>query len=41
MENLIRQKGFGTGLVCDEIADNVKNIYAVDISSKMIEISKS
>ena len=34
MENLIRQKGFGTGLVCDEIADNVKNIYVVEYHLK-------
>jgi len=31
--------GCGTGLVCNEIAENVKMIYAMDISSKMIEIA--
>jgi 2-polyprenyl-3-methyl-5-hydroxy-6-metoxy-1,4-benzoquinol methylase len=33
--------GCGTGLVCNEIANIVKNIYAIDISSKMIVISKA
>jgi 2-polyprenyl-3-methyl-5-hydroxy-6-metoxy-1,4-benzoquinol methylase len=32
--------GCGTGLVCNEIADDVKMIYAIDISSKMIDIAK-
>jgi 2-polyprenyl-3-methyl-5-hydroxy-6-metoxy-1,4-benzoquinol methylase len=33
--------GCGTGLIANEIADNVKLIQAIDISSKMIEIAKS
>jgi len=33
--------GCGTGLVCNEIAENVKMIYAMDISSKMIEIARN
>lgn len=33
--------GCGTGLVCNEIAENVKMIYAIDISSKMIEIARN
>lgn len=32
--------GCGTGLVSNEIADNVKMVYAIDISSKMIEIAR-
>jgi 2-polyprenyl-3-methyl-5-hydroxy-6-metoxy-1,4-benzoquinol methylase len=33
--------GCGTGLVSNELADNVKMVYAIDISSKMIEIAKN
>jgi 2-polyprenyl-3-methyl-5-hydroxy-6-metoxy-1,4-benzoquinol methylase len=33
--------GCGTGLISNEIADNVKIIHAIDISSKMIEIAKN
>jgi len=33
--------GCGTGLICNEIAENVKVIHAIDISTKMIEISKN
>ncbi|MFH1000544.1 MAG: class I SAM-dependent methyltransferase [Bacteroidota bacterium] len=33
--------GCGTGIVCNEIANQVKSIYAIDISSKMIEISRA
>jgi len=33
--------GCGTGLISNEIADNVKLIHAIDISSKMIEIAKN
>jgi 2-polyprenyl-3-methyl-5-hydroxy-6-metoxy-1,4-benzoquinol methylase len=32
--------GCGTGLISNEIADYVKLIHAIDISSKMIEIAK-
>ncbi len=33
--------GCGTGLISNEIADNVRLIHAIDISSKMIEIAKN
>jgi 2-polyprenyl-3-methyl-5-hydroxy-6-metoxy-1,4-benzoquinol methylase len=33
--------GCGTGLISNGIADNVKLIHAIDISSKMIEIAKN
>jgi 2-polyprenyl-3-methyl-5-hydroxy-6-metoxy-1,4-benzoquinol methylase len=33
--------GCGTGLVCNEIANDVNMIYAIDISSKMIDIARS
>jgi 2-polyprenyl-3-methyl-5-hydroxy-6-metoxy-1,4-benzoquinol methylase len=33
--------GCGTGLISNEIADKVKLIHAIDISSKMIEIAKN
>jgi len=33
--------GCGTGLISNEIANNVKLIQAIDISSKMIEIAKN
>ena len=33
--------GCGTGLICNEIAENVGIIHAIDISTKMIEISKN
>jgi 2-polyprenyl-3-methyl-5-hydroxy-6-metoxy-1,4-benzoquinol methylase len=32
--------GCGTGLICNEIADYVEIVHAIDISTKMIEISK-
>lgn len=32
--------GCGTGLISNELADNVKAIHAIDISSKMIEVAK-
>ena len=32
--------GCGTGLICNEIAENVGFIHAIDISAKMIEIAK-
>ncbi|MFT5823487.1 MAG: 2-polyprenyl-3-methyl-5-hydroxy-6-metoxy-1,4-benzoquinol methylase [Crocinitomix sp.] len=38
--NVVLDYGCGTGTTACEIADNVKEIYAIDISSKMIEISK-
>jgi len=33
--------GCGTGLICNEIAENVGFIHAIDISTKMIEISEN
>ena len=36
--NTIVDFGCGTGLVCNEIAENVSFIHAIDISAKMIEI---
>lgn len=33
--------GCGTGLICNEIAENVEFIHAIDISTKMIEISSN
>lgn len=32
--------GCGTGLICNKISENVRSIYAMDISINMIEISK-
>jgi 2-polyprenyl-3-methyl-5-hydroxy-6-metoxy-1,4-benzoquinol methylase len=38
--DIVLDFGCGTGLVCNEIADVVEMIYAIDISSKMIDIAK-
>ncbi|MCH9661934.1 MAG: class I SAM-dependent methyltransferase [Bacteroidetes bacterium] len=38
--NVVLDYGCGTGTTACEIADDVKEIYAIDISSKMVEISK-
>lgn len=38
--NIVLDYGCGTGTTACEIANDVKKIYAIDISSKMIEISK-
>ncbi len=38
--NVVLDYGCGTGTTACEIASDVKEIYAIDISSKMIEISK-
>ncbi|NJD78835.1 MAG: class I SAM-dependent methyltransferase [Candidatus Methanoperedens sp.] len=38
--DIILDYGCATGLISIEIADNVKVIHAIDISSKMIEIAK-
>ncbi len=40
-DDTILDFGCGTGLVCNEIAGNVRFIHAIDISAKMIEISKN
>ncbi|MHA1992750.1 MAG: class I SAM-dependent methyltransferase [Candidatus Hodarchaeales archaeon] len=39
-EDSVLDFGCGTGLFCHEIAENVKLIHAIDISSNMIEIAK-
>jgi 2-polyprenyl-3-methyl-5-hydroxy-6-metoxy-1,4-benzoquinol methylase len=38
--DVVLDYGCGTGLLCNEIAGNVKQIYAIDISSKMLDIAK-
>lgn len=38
--NVVLDYGCGTGTTACEIANYIKEIYAIDISSKMIEISK-
>lgn len=38
--NVVLDYGCGTGTTACEIANDVKEIYAIDISSKMVEISK-
>lgn len=40
-EDTILDFGCGTGLICNEISESVSFIHAIDISSKMIEISKN
>lgn len=40
-DDTILDFGCGTGLICNEIAENVGFIHAIDISTKMIEISKN
>lgn len=39
-DDTILDFGCGTGLICNEIAENVGFIHAIDISAKMIEICK-
>jgi 2-polyprenyl-3-methyl-5-hydroxy-6-metoxy-1,4-benzoquinol methylase len=39
--DVVLDYGCGTGLACNEIAGNVNKIYAIDISSKMLDIAKS
>jgi 2-polyprenyl-3-methyl-5-hydroxy-6-metoxy-1,4-benzoquinol methylase len=39
--DIVLDFGCGTGQVCNEIADDVEMIYAIDISSKMIDIARS
>jgi 2-polyprenyl-3-methyl-5-hydroxy-6-metoxy-1,4-benzoquinol methylase len=39
--DIVLDFGCGTGLVCNEIAGNVKMVYAIDISSEMIEIARN
>jgi 2-polyprenyl-3-methyl-5-hydroxy-6-metoxy-1,4-benzoquinol methylase len=41
VSDLVLDLGCGTGLVCNKIADDVELIYAIDISSKMIDIAKN
>jgi 2-polyprenyl-3-methyl-5-hydroxy-6-metoxy-1,4-benzoquinol methylase len=38
--DVVLDYGCGTGLMCNEIASDVKQIYAIDISSKMLDIAK-
>lgn len=40
INDIVLDYGCGTGLISNEIADNVKIIHAIDISSNMIEITK-
>ncbi len=40
ISDVVLDYGCGTGLISNEIADNVKVIHAIDTSSKMIEIAK-
>ncbi len=40
-DDTILDFGCGTGIICNEIAENVGIIHAIDISTKMIEISKN
>lgn len=40
-DDTILDFGCGTELICNEIAENVGIIHAIDISTKMIEISKN
>jgi 2-polyprenyl-3-methyl-5-hydroxy-6-metoxy-1,4-benzoquinol methylase len=40
-DDTILDFGCGTGLICNEIAENVGIVHAIDISTKMIEISKN
>lgn len=40
ISDVVLDYGCGTGLISNEIADNVKIIHAIDTSSKMIEIAK-
>jgi len=39
-EDAVLDFGCGTGLICNEIADYVEIVHAIDISTKMIEIAK-
>lgn len=39
ISDIVMDYGCGTGLISNEIAEDVKEIHAIDISSKMIEIA--
>ena len=41
IDDTVLDFGCGTGLICNEIAENVLSIYAMDISTNMIEISNN
>ncbi|MEN8122853.1 MAG: class I SAM-dependent methyltransferase [Bacteroidota bacterium] len=41
VSDIVLDYGCGTGLISNEIADKVKTVHAIDISSKMIEIAKN
>lgn len=38
--DVVLDYGSGTGLICNEIVGNVKNIYAIDLSPKMLDIAQ-
>jgi 2-polyprenyl-3-methyl-5-hydroxy-6-metoxy-1,4-benzoquinol methylase len=40
-DDIVLDFGCGTGLVCNEIAEHVEMVYAIDISSKMLEIAQN
>ncbi len=40
MSDIVLDYACGTGIITNEIADNVKEIHAIDISSKMIDVAK-
>jgi 2-polyprenyl-3-methyl-5-hydroxy-6-metoxy-1,4-benzoquinol methylase len=40
-DDAVMDFGCGTGLICNEIAENVSFIHAIDISTKMIDICKN
>lgn len=41
IDDTVLDFGCGTGLICNEIAENVSSIYAMDISTNMIETAKN
>jgi 2-polyprenyl-3-methyl-5-hydroxy-6-metoxy-1,4-benzoquinol methylase len=41
VDDVVLEYGCGTGLLSNAIADGVKEIQAIDISAKMIEVAKS
>ena len=40
VNDIVLDYGCATGIITYEIADNVKEIHGIDISSKMIEVAK-
>jgi 2-polyprenyl-3-methyl-5-hydroxy-6-metoxy-1,4-benzoquinol methylase len=41
VSDIVLDYACGTGIITNEIAENVKEIHAIDISSRMIEVAKS